>query len=237
MYRRLIPLALIIALTAPAAAMADASAAGLGPASATDSSGSSSADAGALQPAGTSVLQSNSGASGLSAGSDAASSLQQPATSDNSQLQVLLGNDADGTSHSASSSHSAWWFAGWIILALAVIGTGVYLLLRRRPRLLPTGSDIDMAEIVDADTPVATDDELPPESESAPVTEVPLTDDAAVLAEPTSDASTAAEPDETVQSDKMVPPIVSTTDKKTGDEGGKPAKHGHKKHHKKRSRR
>src|SRR2546421_316836 len=90
-----------------------ASSAGLGP-QASGGTGSSNADSTALQPAGTSPIQSTTGdAAGLTAPS---SVLQAPATGD-SNLQVLAG-EVDGATHQADETQATPW--SWIIFTLVI---------------------------------------------------------------------------------------------------------------------
>jgi hypothetical protein len=145
MFRRVIP-AIIFALgltLLPACSLAatavdqGASAAGLGPATNSGTStGSSSADSSTLQPAGTSPLQSTTGASsGLTAPDS--NVLQAPA-SDSDTLQVIEGQ-ADGGVHQLSGGNS-WTWLWWLIAALIVAGGVVFWRLRRRPAAKPEAS-------------------------------------------------------------------------------------------------
>ena len=207
MNRRLIAAALFLVLATPVTALADASADGLGPAASAPGTGASSADSASLQPAGTSPLQSSNNGSGQATSGDAGT-LQQPATSDNSQLQVLVGNDADGTSHGTNGSHSAWWYVLWIGLGLVLISTGLWLWRRLQRPAAPAFSVPSLAE---RPAPRVEDDDTPDE-----LTEAAIEDD---------EDTTGAEPTavETVQTDEDAPPIVGINDEKTGDDGGQVA--------------
>ena len=209
MQRRLIYVVLMVGLSAPVTVMADASAAGLGPAS-TTSGNSSSADATALQPAGTSTLQNSGDSSGLSSSTSDGASLQQPATSDNSKLQVFLGSDADGASHGTPSSTSVWWYVIWIILGLAIIAAGLWVWRRYRTAAVAAPQlDIDLATV-----------ELEEFAAEAVV-------ERTLIEESPEDIGKNGQNDETA------PPIVVETANKTGDDSGKPRS----KHHKNRKRR
>ena len=209
MQRRLIHLILALSLLAPVTALADASAAGLGPASATTGD-SSSADATALQPAGTSTLQNSGDSSGLSSSTSGAAALQQPATSDNSKLQVFLGADADGTSHSTNGSTSPWWSVLWILLGLLIVAAGLWIWRRYRTKAPSTPqANMDFATV-----------ELEEFAAEAVV-------ERSLIEESPEDIGKNGQNDETP------PPIIVETDNKTGDDSGKLRA----KHHKNRKRR
>jgi hypothetical protein len=113
--------------TTTAAAVTDPSV--LGPQS-TTTSGGSSADANALQPGGSSPLQSSTDSS-LGLTSPNSNVLQAPVTSD-AALKVLSG-EADGPPHDPSASGQANpWL--WLLFSLLIAGIAAGVVLRDRRR-------------------------------------------------------------------------------------------------------
>lgn len=104
---------------------------GLGPDALGSGSGGSNADAGALQPAGTSPLQSTSGDStGLAAPN--INTLQAPAAT-NANLEVLQ-NEADGEPQQATDPTNTWnWL--WLSLLFGLLVAGGSFLWRNRKHL------------------------------------------------------------------------------------------------------
>ncbi len=96
------------------------------------SAGGSSADGGALQPAAGSGLGSApTDSTGLTA--PTGNTLQAPAT-DSTQLQVLLGSEADGEQHHIQDSDSAardLWTSG-LIVGLVVLAAIIAAVVRHR---------------------------------------------------------------------------------------------------------
>jgi hypothetical protein len=215
-------------LIVPYSVSADASSNGLGPAPASNSGTSSSADTSALQPAGTSTLQSNNGdTTGLSSGPTDGNTLQQPASATTGSLQVLLNGEADGASHSNDTSRSIWWYILWIIIALIIIAGGLVYIRRKMKIRLDSSQDVELAESL--------------ESTNTDGAVIETTNDAelhAALLNPLDEAEKPIDEAtlEVVHNDKIVPPNVSDSNDKTGDTSGKALKNGknkkHKKHHK-----
>ena len=118
------------AVAAPVTTPATASSNGLGPQTA-GSAGGSNADSAALQPAGTSPLQSNTAdATGITAPTRA---LQAPVAS-SADLKVLAG-EADGSPHAVASEPDPTWPWALAAIVLAVIlGAAVAYRDRRRFR-------------------------------------------------------------------------------------------------------
>ncbi len=116
--------------TAPAPAPDSASSAGLGPQSSSGGAGAggSNADAGSLQPAGNSPLQSTTNdSSGLTAPSNAL----QGAAPSTDQLQVLS-TEGDGPHQQTGSPANNWTWLGLTLAIAVVIGLGAIVMRDRR---------------------------------------------------------------------------------------------------------
>lgn len=128
--RLLLALTLALAPFTAYAGSTTATPTGLGPDATSVSSGGSNADAGALQPAGTSPLQSTSASS---AGLTAPSNVLQGSAPSGEALKVLEG-EADGPPQSLDedSSNSGYWLVLNLLLAFAALAAVIVVIRDRR---------------------------------------------------------------------------------------------------------
>jgi hypothetical protein len=212
-------------LLVPLAASAD-DASTLGPNSTTSSPGGSSADASALQPAGVTIQSPPGSSSSLTSPTGSAGDLQQPATTNNNQLQVMLGGGSDGAPHNTGSSHSALWYAFWIVVALVIAGAA-HVYYRRLRRSKATVA----ANIANGSGPISLDENGSSEVDGDGVTSVIEhtahgqkrdSNSEHVSSTTTQDEPMPTDPkfEPNGESDKEATQIVSKTDKKTGDTSG-----------------
>lgn len=149
MRRAALAAGLILALAAPAAALAD-DAALLGP----QTNGSSTGAANSLQPNGNSSLQNGAASSSLGGSqSDAQAALQRPATSEEAKLFI----QGDASSSGSPQDIDQPWYLNLVGLFAAVIGFGVGIWWWRRRRAVAVSSTqplpVEPAPKVEVDQP------------------------------------------------------------------------------------